>query len=69
MAKATDLIIMTIIMDVGVFTGDSDPSDQEMLIVEQMAFKHLCDSLVRPCSCHVSAVPLKLDKFVQVNMI
>ena len=60
---------MTITMDVGVYTGDSDPSDQEMFIVEQMAFKHLCDSLVRPCSCHVSTAPWKLDKFVQVYMI
>ena len=51
------------------FTGDSDPTDQEMFIVEQKAFKHLCDSLVRPCSCHFSAAPWKLDKFVQVFMV
>ena len=53
-------------MNVGVFTGDSDPSDQEMFIVEKKAFKHLCDSLVRPCSCHFSVAPWKLDKVVQV---
>ena len=29
--------MMKIIMDVGVFTGDSDPTDQEMFIVEQKA--------------------------------
>ena len=28
----------------GVFTGDSDPSDQGMFIVEWKAFKYLCES-------------------------
>ena len=57
------------IMHVGVFTGDRDPSDQEMFVVEQKAFKHLCDSLVSPCSCHFSAAPWKLDKSVQVFLL
>ena len=37
------------LMNVGVFTGDSDSSDQEMFVVEQERFKQLCESLIRPC--------------------
>ena len=56
-------------MNVGVFTGDGDSGSdhgQEMFIVEQKAFQNLCDSLVRPCCCHLSPAPWRLDKFVQV---
>lgn len=47
----------------GLFT---DPSDQGMFIVERGAFKHLCERLVEPCSCHFSSAPWKLDKSMQV---
>lgn len=47
-------------------TRDSDPGDQEMFIVEGKAIKHLRESLVKPCSCHFSGGPWKLDKLVQV---
>ena len=52
----------------GVFTGDSNPNDQKMFIVEQKAFQCLCENLVRPCSCHWGVAPWRLDKFVQVSM-
>ena len=47
----------------GLFTGDSDPSDQGMFIDEQEAFKHLCE---RPCSSHYSGAPWKLDRSMRV---
>ena len=31
----------------GLFTGDSDPSNQGMFIAEQGAFKHLCEEVGR----------------------
>ena len=58
--------ILYMVYKLGVFTEDSDPSDQGMFIVERKAFKHLCESLVKPCSCHFSGAPWKLDNTVQV---
>ena len=58
--------ILYMVYKLGVFTEDSDPSDQGMFIVERKAFKHLCESLVKPCSSHFSCAPWKLDKTVQV---
>ena len=52
--------------DSGLCPRDSDPSDQGMFIIEQGAFKHLCERLVEPCSCHFSGAPWKLDKSMQV---
>ena len=62
----TKILYMVYKLGLGVFTEDSDPSDQGMFIVERKAFKHLCESLVKPCSCHFNGAPWKLDKTVQV---
>ncbi|KAL5510349.1 hypothetical protein EMCRGX_G005879 [Ephydatia muelleri] len=36
---------------VGIYTGDEDPTDQDLFVVEQKAFKGLCSGLVQQCGC------------------
>eukprot|EP00731_Ephydatia_muelleri_P030535 Em0022g49a len=38
----------------GIYTGDEDPSDQDLFVVERNAFKRLCSGLVQHCGCLTS---------------
>eukprot|EP00731_Ephydatia_muelleri_P033259 Em0027g7a len=35
----------------GIYTGDEDASDQDLLVVERKTFKSLCSGLVQQCGC------------------
>eukprot|EP00731_Ephydatia_muelleri_P018314 Em0011g354a len=35
----------------GIYTGDEDASDQNLLVVERKTFKSLCSGLVQQCGC------------------
>ncbi|KAL5459893.1 hypothetical protein EMCRGX_G033281 [Ephydatia muelleri] len=38
----------------GIYTGDEDPSDQDLFVVERNAFKRLCSGIVQHCGCLTS---------------
>ncbi|KAL5509605.1 hypothetical protein EMCRGX_G004999 [Ephydatia muelleri] len=42
---------MKILDSAGIYTGDEDASDQDLLVVERKTFKSLCSGLVQQCGC------------------
>eukprot|EP00731_Ephydatia_muelleri_P008419 Em0004g757a len=51
----------------GIFTGDSNPEDQKLFIVEKRCFYNLCEGLVKHCTCKSSPC-WKVASFIQVRL-
>ncbi|KAL5509808.1 hypothetical protein EMCRGX_G005238 [Ephydatia muelleri] len=52
----------------GVFTGDQDPDDQKLFVVEKKCFNDLCQGLTQHCSC-MCFPSWQVTTFIQVRLI
>ena len=53
---------------VGIFTGDNDPDDQKLFVVEKRCFLNLCKGLLQHCNCNISPC-WQVASFIQVRCI
>ena len=51
---------------VGVYTGDSAPTDSKLFICEYHTLTDLLDGMKSPCGCGMSTHPWIIDSSVQV---